>query len=76
MAEFWYRLVTPRKRHCLAKLTLYVHICHVCDGLYASWRVMAMLRYRFKTLDRNPRPLKPIRSQSYIGPTTVGPDSS
>ena len=70
MAEFWYRLVTPRKRHCLAKLTLYVHICHVCDGLYASWRVKATLRYRFKTLDRKPRP----RSQSYIGPTTVGPD--
>ena len=41
MAEFWYRLVTPRKRHCLVKLTLYVHICHVCDGLYASWRVKA-----------------------------------
>ena len=28
-----------RKRHCLAKLTLYEHICHVSDGLYASWRV-------------------------------------
>ena len=27
-----YRLVTPRKRHCLAKLTFNVHICHVCDG--------------------------------------------
>ena len=67
MAEFWYRLATPSKRHCLAKLTLYVH---VCDGLYASWRVKATLRYRFKTLDRKPRP----RSQSYIGPTTVGPD--
>ena len=39
MAEFLKRLVTPRKRNCLAKLTLYVHICHVCDGLYASWRV-------------------------------------
>ena len=63
MAEFWYRLVTPSKRHCLAKLTLYMHICHVCDGLYASWRVKATLRYRFKTLDRKPRP----RSQSYIG---------
>ena len=72
MAELWYRLVTPRKRHCLAKLTLYVHICYVCDGLYASWRVKATLRYRFKTLDRKPRP----RSQSYIGPTTVGPDKS
>ena len=59
------------KRHCLAKLTLYVHICHVCDGLYASWRVKATLRYRFKTLDRKPRP----RSQSYIGSTTVGPDT-
>ena len=47
-----------------------MHICHVCDGLYASWRVKATLRYRFKTLDRKPRP----RSQSYIGPTTVGPD--
>ena len=70
MAEFWYRLVTPRKRHCLAKLTLYVHICHVCDGLYARWRVKATLRYHFKTLDQKPRP----RSQSYIGPTTVGPD--
>ena len=70
MAEFWYQLVTPRKRHCLAKLTLYVYICHVCDGLYANWRVKATLRYRFKTLDRKPRP----RSQSYIGPTTVGPD--
>ena len=34
MADFWYRLVTPSKRHCFAKLTLYVHICHVCDGLY------------------------------------------
>ena len=43
----------PSKRHRLAKLTLYVHICHVCDGLYASWRVKATLRYRFKTLDRN-----------------------
>ena len=31
-----------------------------------------MLRYRFKTLDRKPRP----RSQSYIGPTTVGPDNT
>ena len=72
MAEFWYRLVTPRKRHCLAKFTLYVHICHVCDGLYASSRVKATLRYRFKTLDRKPRP----RSQSYIGPTTVGPDKN
>ena len=72
MAEFWYRLVNPRKRHCLAKLTLYVRICHVCDGLYASWRVMATLRYRIKTLDRKPRP----RSQSYIGPTVVGPDHS
>ena len=71
MAEFWYRLVTPRKRHCLAKLTLYMHIGHVCDGLYASWRVKATLRYRFRTLDRKPRP----RSQSYIGPTTVGFDS-
>ena len=70
MAEFWYQLVTPRKWHCLAKLTLYVHICHVCDGLYASWRVKATLLYRFKTLDRKPRP----RSQSYIRPTTVGPD--
>ena len=70
MAEFWYRLVTPSKRHCLVKLTLYVHICHVCDGLYASWRVKATLRYCFKTLDQKPRP----RSQSYIGPTTVGPD--
>ena len=29
-----------------------------------------MLRYRFKTIDRKPRP----QSQSYIGPTTVGPD--
>ena len=66
MADFWYRLVTPRKRHCLAKLTLYVHVCHVCD---TSWRVKATLRYCFKTLDRKPRP----RSQSYIGPTTVGP---
>ena len=36
---------------------------------------MATLHYRFKTLDRKPRPPKPIRSQSYIGPTTVGPDS-
>ena len=71
MAEFWYRLVTPRKRHCLARLTLYVHICHVCDGLYASRRVKATRRYRFKTLDRKPRP----RSQSYKGPTTVGPDT-
>ena len=70
MAEFWYRLVTSRKRHCFAKLTLYMHICHVCDGLYARWRVKATLRYHFKTLDRKPRP----RSQSYIGPTTVGPD--
>ena len=47
-----------------------MHICHVCDGLYASRRVKATLRYRFKTLNRKPRP----RSQSYIGPTTVGPD--
>ena len=70
MADFWYRLVTPSKRHCFAKLTLYVHICHVCDGLYASWRVKATPRYRFITLVRKPRP----RSQSYIGPTTVGPD--
>ena len=35
---------------------------------------MATLRYRFKTLDEKTRPLKPIRSQSYIGPTTMGPD--
>ena len=70
MAEFWYQLVTRSKRNCLAKLTLYVHICHVCDGLYASWRVYQTLRYRFKTLDRKPRP----QSQSYIGPTAVGPD--
>ena len=55
-------------------LTLYVHICHVCDGLYASWRVKATLRYHFKTIDRKPRPLKLVRSQSYIGPTTVGPN--
>ena len=66
------RLVAQGKLHCLAKLTVYVHIRHVCDGLYASWRVKATLRYRFKTLDRKPRPPKPIRSQSYIGPTTVG----
>ena len=26
MAEFRYRLVAPHKWHCLAKLTLYVHI--------------------------------------------------
>ena len=26
--------------HCLAKLTLYMRICSICDGLYmyASWR--------------------------------------
>ena len=60
--------LSPRKRHCLAKLTLYVHICHVCDGLYASWRVKTTLRYRFKTLDRKPRP--------YHHPTTPTPPSS
>ena len=65
------RLVAQGKLHCLAKLTLYVHICYVCDRLYTSWRVKATLRYRFKTLDRKPRPPKPIRSQSYIGPTVV-----
>ena len=68
------RLVAQGKLHCLAKLTVYVHICYVCDRLYTSWRVKATLRYRFKTLDRKPRPPKPIRRQSYIGPTTVGPD--
>ena len=58
------------KRHCLAKFTLYVHICHVCDGLCTSWRAKAMLRYRFKKLDRKPRP----RSQSYIGASNVRGD--
>ena len=59
------RLVALGKRHCLAKLTLYVHIGHVFDGLYASWRVKATLRYRFKKLYLKQRP----QSQSYIGPT-------
>ena len=68
------RLVAQGELHCLAMLTLYVHICYVCDGLNTSWRVKATLRYRFKTLDRKPHPSKPIRSQSYVGPTTVGPD--
>ena len=37
-----------------------------------SWRAKATLRDRltFKTNDRKPLP----RSQSYTGPTTVGPD--
>ena len=74
IAEFRRRLVAQGNLHCLAKLTLYVHISHVCDGLYTSWPVKAMLRYRFKTLDPIPRPPNQIRSQSYIGPTTVGPD--
>ena len=60
MAEFWYGLHLSLHVNgtvdCLAKLTLYVHICHVFDGLYASGRVKATLRYRFKTLDRKPRP--------------------
>ena len=65
MAEFWCRLVAPHKWHCLANLMLYVHICHIFDGLYVNWRVKAMLHYHFKMLDRKPRP----QSQSYIGPT-------
>ena len=76
MAEFRRLLVVQGKLHCLAKLTLYVHISHVCDGLYyTSWRVKATLRYRFKTLDPKPRSPKQIRRQSYIGPPTVGPDN-
>ena len=47
---------------------LYVHIGSVFDRLYASERVEATHRNRFKTLDRKLRP----RSQSYIGLTSVG----
>ena len=74
MAEFRRLLVAQGKLHYLAKLTLYVHISHVCDRLYTSSGVKATLRYRFKTLDPKPRPPKQIRRQSYIGPTTVGTD--
>ena len=51
-----------------------ISVMFVMDYMRAAWRVKATLRYRFKTLDRKPHPLKPIRSQSYTGPTTVGPD--
>ena len=59
------RLVAEGKLHCLAKLTLYVHICYVCDGLYTSWRVKATLRYRFKRSIANHAHL----SQSEADPT-------
>ena len=61
MAEFLY---------CLAKLTLYVHICHACDGLYGEGNASLL----FLNAQSKTTPTKPIRSQSYIGPTTVGPD--
>ena len=35
----WWNFGTDLSFQVNGKLTLYVHICHVCNGLYASWRV-------------------------------------
>ena len=53
----------------LTMCMLHVHICCVFDRLYVSERVEVTLHYRYKPLDQKPRP----QSQSYIGPTSVGP---
>ena len=59
------------KRH---RTTMCTVVCTylMCILLNASWHIKAMLWYRFQTLEQKPRP----RSQSYIRPTSVGPDTT
>ena len=42
----------------------------VLGRFYSDWQVATKRIFCFLTLDRKPR----LRSQSYIGPTAVGPD--
>ena len=44
----------------------------VLGRFYSDWQVATHCIFCFLTLDRKPR----LRSQSYIGPTIVGPDTS
>ena len=66
MADLKCQIGTLLKQHRTMMCTV-VYTYLMC----ASWHIKAMLQYRFQTLERKPCP----RSQSYIRPTSVGPDT-